>query len=118
VVGSQNREVAERLGGLLDGRPGPVASWHPAIAVFADRDWRPLPLAMLAPTVRFEQAAGAVAMVLSAYYPPTRGQELFGTRYTVIPVPQGPPVVADWTLQRVDADSLITRAVVVRPVTP
>ena len=118
VVGSQNREVAERLGGLLDGRPGPVASWHPAIAVFADRDWRPLPLAMLAPTVRFEQAAGAVAMVLSAYYPPTRGQELFGTRYTVIPVPQGPPVVADWTLQRVDADSLITRAVVVRPVAP
>lgn len=118
VVGSQNRHVAERLGALLDGRPGPIASWHPAVAVFADRDWRPLPLALLAPTVRFEQAAGAVAMVLSAYYPPTRGQELFGTRYTVIPVPEGPPASADWTLRRRDADSLITRAELVRRPAP
>ncbi|MEN9792890.1 MAG: hypothetical protein RL330_968, partial [Actinomycetota bacterium] len=58
VVGAQNRAVGEVLDSLLDGRAGPVASWHPAIAVFADRDWRPLPLAGLPQSVRYAQATG------------------------------------------------------------
>ena len=116
VVGAQNRAVGEALDSLLGGRPGPVASWHPAIAVFADRDWRPLPLAGLPQTVRYAQASGAIAMVISAYYPPTRGQELLGTRYTVIPVPSGAPALVGWGLTRVDGDSLVTRArLIVRP---
>ena len=118
VVGAQNRAVGEALDSLLHGRRGPIASWHPAIAVFADRDWRPLPLAPLPETVRYEQAAGAVAMVLSAYYPPTRGQELLGTRYTLIPVPSGVPTLVDWGLTRVDGDSLITRARLIDRSTP
>jgi hypothetical protein len=116
VVGAQNRAVGEALDSLLGGRAGPVASWHPAIAVFADRAWRPLPLAGLPQSVRYAQASGAIAMIISAYYPPTRGQELFGTRYTIVPVASGVPALVDWGLSRVDGDSLVTRArLIVRP---
>lgn len=110
VVGAQNRRVGEAVDSLLDGRPGPIASWHPAIAVFADRDWRPIPLAGLPEVVRYEQAVGATGMVLSAYYPPTRGAEVFGARYTVLPVPPGPPTLAAWTVTRVGGDALVVRA--------
>ena len=57
-------------------------------------------------------------MLISAYYPPTRGQELLGTRYTLIPVPSGEPSLVDWGLTRVDGDSLITRARLIDRSTP
>lgn len=121
IVAEQNREVAEELDALL-AAPGPVASWHPAIAVWADRDWRVLPFAELPAIVRYEQEAGATGIVLSAYYPPPLAVESLGTRYLVLPVPDpgereataptGPaaPAVgsapARWSLQIVRGDTI------------
>lgn len=110
IVGAQNRRVGEALDSLLGGRPGPIASWHPAIALFADRDWRPLPLAPLADVVRYEQRAGAVGIVYSAYYPPTRGEEILGARYAVMAVPGSPTGRRAWSLVPVGGDSLIVLA--------
>ncbi len=106
VVAAQNREVAEELDELLGDDHGPVASWHPAIAVYADRDWRVLPYADLPHIVRYLDAAGADAMVLSAYYPPDLGVENLNTRYLVIPVPDadGPP--HPWRLRLLRGDTI------------
>lgn len=113
IVGRQNRLVGEALDSLLDGRPGPIASWHPAIALFADRAWRPLPLASFSDIVRYEQGSGAAGIVLSAYYPPTRGQEIFEARYAVFPVPEAPRGPIAWGLRPVTGDSLVVLSVAV-----
>ena len=108
IVADQNRAVAEELDGLLGTESGPVASWHPAIAVYADRDWRVLPYAGLPEIVRYLDAAGADAMVLSAYYPPDFGVEDLDTRYLVLRVPEadGPP--RPWELRLLQGDSIRT----------
>jgi hypothetical protein len=106
IVAAQNRDVARELDTLLDDDDGPVASWHPAIAVYADRDWRVLPYAGLPEIVRYLDAAGADALVLSAYYPPDLGVEDLDTRYLVLPVPDagGPP--HPWRLRLLQGDTI------------
>lgn len=134
IVGAQNRAVAEELDALLDAAEdtetdevgaagsarapgatggsgptpgaGPVASWHPAIAVYADRDWRVLPYADLPSIVRYLDAAGAEAMVLSAYYPPDLGVEDLNTRYLVLPVPDTDLERKPWRLRLLRGDSI------------
>ncbi|MGM0670329.1 MAG: hypothetical protein ACQET1_11475, partial [Gemmatimonadota bacterium] len=106
LVGGQNRMVAEELDTFFDAPEGPVASWHPAVAVFADRDWRVLPYADLPGIIRYSQASGARVMVLSAYYPPFRGEEILGTRYLVVPVPEDHAENGGWVLTPVRGDSI------------
>lgn len=106
VVGEQNRAVAEELDALTAGTPGPVASWHPAIAVYADRDWRVLPFAELPDVLRYLSGAGARVAVLSAYYPPPLGVEGFGTRYLVLPVPRPPVPAGPWGVRILQGDSI------------
>jgi len=107
VVARQNRMVAEELDTNFHIPPGPVASWHPALAVYADRDWRVLPYADLPGIIRYGQASGARVLILSAYYPPFRGEEILGTRYLVVPVPGGPVVDhGEWVLTPVRGDTL------------
>lgn len=105
IVAEQNRAVAEELDALLDS-DGPVASWHPAIAVYADRDWRVLPYAELPGIIRYLHAAGADALVLSAYYPPDLGVEDLGTRYLVLPVPDTEGQRRDWRLRVLQGDTI------------
>ena len=85
---------------------GPIASWHPALALYADRDWRVLPLADLPAIVRYEQAAGAGVVVLSAYYPPDLGVEDLGSRYLVLPVPESDGRLRRWTVHLIRGDSI------------
>jgi hypothetical protein len=107
VVGSQNRMVAEELGTNFHAPDGPLASWHPALAVFADRDWRVLPYADLPGIIRYAGASGASVMILSAYYPPFRGEEILGTRYLIVPVPRPPPEDnGQWTLRPIRGDTV------------
>lgn len=106
IVAAQNRGVAEELDVLLAERPGPVASWHPAIAVYADRDWRVVPFAPLGEVIRYAQAAGADGIVLSAYYPPDVGVERLDTRYLVMPVPRGGTLEAGWRLEVTLGDTI------------
>ncbi len=106
VVATQNRMVGQELAGAPAGGEGAVASWHPSLALWADRDWRPLPHATLPEMIRYTQAAEGGVMVLSAYYPPFRGEEILGTRYLLVPVPQGGAGEGGWTLTRRQGDSI------------
>jgi hypothetical protein len=105
IVAAQNRAVAEELDALVD-NDGPVASWHPAIAVYADRDWRVLPHADLPDIVRYLDDAGADVMVLSAYYPPDLGVEALNTRYLVLPVPDAGGERRSWSLRLTRGDTI------------
>jgi hypothetical protein len=107
IVAAHNRQVAEGLDTLLGPGGGPVASWHPAIALYAGRDWRVLPFADLNGIVRYGGASGAEAVVLSAYYPPRRGEEILGTRYMVLPVPGDATIPGEWRMGVVRGDSLM-----------
>jgi hypothetical protein len=106
IVAEQNRDVAEELDTVLDDRSGPVASWHPAMAIYADRDWRVLPFAPLGEIIRYEQAAGAGVLVLSAYYPPDIGLESLGTRYLIVPVPGEGSLEEGWNLRIERGDTI------------
>lgn len=107
LVAQQNRLVAEELDTFFQAPEGPVASWHPALAVYADRDWRVLPYADIPAIIRYSQASGAGVMVLSGYYPPFRGEKIMGTRYLVLPVPQeSAPEEGGWVLTPVRGDTL------------
>lgn len=106
VVGEQNRGVAEELDTLLGGDAGPVMSWHPSLAVFADRDWRVLPFAGVSEIIRYAGASDAAVIVLSAYYPPDLGVERAGVRYLLIGVPDGAARVDRWNLQIMPGDSI------------
>ena len=106
IVAHQNRDVARELDELLGSDTGPVASWHPAIAVYADRDWRVLPFADLPAIVRYLDGAGAEAMVLSAYYPPDLGVEELNTRYLVLPVPEAGLERRPWRLRLIRGDTI------------
>ena len=83
-----------------------MASFHPGIAVYADRDWRVLPFTDMAGIIRYAGASGAEVAVLSAYYPPFRGEEILGTRYLILPIPQGAADIKEWVLQPVQGDSI------------
>lgn len=106
VVGEHNRRVAEELDALLGDDDGPVMSWHPALAVFADRGWRPMPLADFPGIIRFAGAAGAEVIIASAYYPPDLGVEGLDTRYLLLPVPEGSERLGAWSMRIERADSL------------
>lgn len=106
VVAAQNRDVAEELDSLLGAESGPLASWHPAIAVYADRDWRVLPYADLPVIVRYLDGVGARALVLSAYYPPDLGVEDLDTRYLILPVPETGGELRSWQLRLLQRDTI------------
>lgn len=86
VVGEANH----RVGRMLDRRlpaGAVVMSWHPAIALYAHRDWRVLPLADLARTLTYANANHIRYIVLSEYYPAPPIVKQFGPRYLVLDVP-------------------------------
>lgn len=67
-VASARRAVGRYLGQTLpaDAR---IVSWHPAIAIWAHREWRVLPYDDLGRIVGYAQAQGAAAIVLSRFEP-------------------------------------------------
>lgn len=69
LVGSANRAMGEALRDIVP-HDEPVMSWHPAIALYARRDWRVLPHASFDNVVRYAQATDTRYVVISQYYPP------------------------------------------------
>lgn len=106
IVAAQNRQVAQELVTRPETAEGPVASWHPGIAVHADRDWRVLPYADLGRIIRFAGTSGARVAVLSAYYPPFRGELILGTRYLVLPIPEEAVEGGEWEIEPLEGDSI------------
>lgn len=86
VVGDANH----RIGRMLDRRlpaDAVVMSWHPAIALYAHRDWRVLPLASLGRILTYANANHIRYIVLSDYYPAPPIVQQFKQRYLVLDVP-------------------------------
>jgi len=46
-----------------------IVSWHPAVALWAERDWRVMPYADLPDIVRYARAQGAGVLVFSTFEP-------------------------------------------------
>lgn len=69
----QRVAAAQRaVGALLDERLPPgaiVMSWHPAVAVWAHRDWRVLPYEPLQRTVPYARREDVAALVASRFHP-------------------------------------------------
>ncbi|HSJ08452.1 MAG TPA: hypothetical protein VK928_01025, partial [Longimicrobiales bacterium] len=98
IVGTANAEVGRALQSLVPDDQ-PVMSWHPAIALYARRDWRVLPAADFAGIVRYSAAIGSRYIVLSPYYP---GPRLLGEEsadYLVIDAPPETASAGQWTLE-------------------
>jgi 4-amino-4-deoxy-L-arabinose transferase-like glycosyltransferase len=65
---SARRAVGAYLGAHLDSADR-IVSWHPALAIWARRDWRVLPYDSLAPIVRYARAQQARVLVFSTFDP-------------------------------------------------
>lgn len=91
VVGEANHRVGEVLGELVPPDEA-VMSWHPALALFAGRDWRVLPLAGILDLVRYSRAVETEYVVLSVFYPP-RILEEEPANYLILRIPasEDPP---------------------------
>jgi hypothetical protein len=96
-VGAENRLVGAALRQLVPS-DGSVMSWHPAIALYARRDWRVLPYAAFADIVRYADAIDAGYLVLSPYYPGPRLLGESSREHLVIRVPTGAAGVRTWHL--------------------
>lgn len=88
LVGTANRRVGEALRDIVPGEES-VMSWHPAIALYARRDWRVLPYAAFDKIVAYANATGTEYIVLSQYYPPQGILGELPREHFVILVPPG-----------------------------
>jgi hypothetical protein len=98
LVGTANRRMGEALREIVPADE-PVMSWHPAIALYARRDWRVLPYAAFDRVVRYANATGTEYLVISQYYPP---QGLLGElprEHVVLHVPHGAAVAGGWQIE-------------------
>jgi 4-amino-4-deoxy-L-arabinose transferase-like glycosyltransferase len=89
MAGASNREV----GALLQRRAAPAASvmsWHPAIALYARRDWRVLPHASFDNIVRYAGVVGTSHVVLSRYYPGPPISDELSSQHVLLHVPATP----------------------------
>ena len=103
TVGSPHHVVAEQnaaVGGAIR-RTTPedasVVSFHPAIALFAHRDWRVLPLEPMPRIVRYAREQPEPVLVLSVFYPPPV-RPLEEPHYLIVPVPEDTPERERWRI--------------------
>src|SRR5690606_3272366 len=74
-----------------------VLSFHPALALFADRDWRVLPMAPMDRIVRYARTQPSPVLVLSVFYPP-RVRPLEEPHYLIVPVRSDLPESDRWRI--------------------
>src|SRR5690606_5984960 len=86
IVGAENRRTARELRRLLP-PDEPVMSWHPALALYSERDWQVLPFAPLDRIVRYAAANHIGHVVLSGYYPPRWTLDWIPGEYVILRVP-------------------------------
>jgi hypothetical protein len=78
-------------------------SWHPAVALYADRDWRVLPYAPLLDIVRYANAIDARVVVLSAFYPGSQLMKGLERDHLVLHVPrEAPAATGTWHIDLED----------------
>lgn len=97
IVGAENAVVGDALDALAPA-DATVMSWHPAIALFADRDWRVLPHEPMDRIIRYARTQPNPLVVLSVFYPPEllRSEE---PHYLIVPVTAETPDAAVWSIE-------------------
>jgi len=97
IVAAENAVVGAALGEATP-PDATVMSWHPAIALFADRDWRVLPLEPMQRIVRYARTEPRPYLVFSVFYPPEllQAEE---PHYLVVHVPADTPTSERWRIE-------------------
>ena len=88
LVGTANRRMGEALRTIVPEHE-PVMSWHPAMALYARRDWRVLPHASFDNVVRYANATDTRYVVISQYYPPQGILGELPREHLVLDIPPG-----------------------------
>lgn len=96
VVAAQNAAVGAAIAEATS-EDATVMSFHPALALFADRDWRVLPLEPLDRIVRYARTQPDPYLVLSVFYPP-EVRPLEEPHYLIVPVPADLPDSDRWRI--------------------
>lgn len=101
LVGAENRRIAEALQHTVP-RAAPIMSYHPALALYARRDWRVLPQAEFKSVLRYANAIASEYIVLSPYYPTPLRVADNDRDYVLLHVPPGSAGVEHWQFQAAD----------------
>lgn len=97
VIGSANREVGSTLRRLVP--PGEsVMSWSPAPAVWAGRDWRPLPIASMADVMTFAAATHTHWIVFTTLNPSPLSREQMPKAFLIARVLPGVGGATRWSV--------------------
>lgn len=96
VVAAENATVGAAIRDATS-EDATVLSFHPALALFADRDWRVLPLEPLDRIIRYARTQPNPYLVLSVFYPP-EVRPLEEPHYLVVPVPTDLPESERWRI--------------------
>jgi 4-amino-4-deoxy-L-arabinose transferase-like glycosyltransferase len=98
TVGAANRAAGAALAGIAPPTES-VMSWHPAIALFADRDWRVLPYAPLHDIVGYANAIECEYILLSAFHPGSQLIRDLPRDHLVLHVPPGVASLDGWRVE-------------------
>lgn len=94
TVAAQNAAVGEAIR-RASPEDATVVSFHPAVALFAERDWRVLPVEPMERIVRYARRQPTPYLVLSVFYPPPI-RPLEEPHYLVVPVRPDLPESGPW----------------------
>lgn len=97
VIGEQHRQAGTALdkAGVHEGA---VMAWHPAVALFADRDWRALPYEPLPVVLRYAAHRDVRTVVLSMFNPSPLDMSEAGSPYIALVVPDVDTLTWEWAL--------------------
>jgi hypothetical protein len=105
TVGAANHAMGDALKARVP-EDEPVMSWHPATALFADREWRVLPYAPLEDIIGYANAIDTEFVVLSAFYPGSQFVKGLERDHLLLHVPPGAQSAPDaWRTEIVDVDA-------------
>lgn len=96
VVAAQNAAVGAAIRDATS-EDATVMSFHPALALFADRDWRVLPVEPMDRIVRYARTQANPYLVLSVFYPPEI-RPLEEPHYLIVSVPTDLPESERWRI--------------------
>lgn len=111
IVGAENAEVGRRLAGSMP-VDGTIMSWHPALALYAERDWRVLPFAPMDRIVRYARLQPGAHVLLSVFYPPPILQGENAPHYLVVPIPADLPDAPTYRIGISGEADLLARGVI------
>ena len=97
IVAAQNATVGEVIA-RTSPADATVVSFHPALALYADRDWRVLPLEPMDRIVRYARTQPTALLVLSVFYPP-EVRPLEEPHYLIVPVRPDLPEGRAWRIE-------------------